>query len=243
MKKPTLLALGVLAVLSGISQATTIAFWDFNNGFSSPTGNSPRQTQIVHTATTGAGILYQQRADTDHNGKTGVAFDGTAYGLGSVTAGVAMAWDDVAKTGENDAEFFIAFSTAGFTNLVVSFDIKGTTISSYDLKYALTNLVDLVNPTDVAGTIKGFDGSQQDVLNDSAVSVNSTAFTRITIDFAALGVTAVNNKSTVVLRFDDWESNDDLSIDNLLITGTAIPEPSAALLGCVALLGLARRRR
>jgi hypothetical protein len=53
----------------------------------------------------------------------------------------------------------------------------------------------------------------------------------------------VDNQGTVVLRFDDWESNDDLSIDNLLITGTAVPEPSAALLGCVALLGLARRRR
>jgi hypothetical protein len=240
MKKPILFALGAFAALSGISQAATIAFWDFNNGYAST--NSPRQTQIIHNATTGAGILYQQRADTDHNGKGGVAFDGSAYALGSVAAGVAMAWDDVAKTGANDAEFFIAFSTAGFTNLVVSFDIKGTSISSYDFKYALTGLVDVTNPPDVTGTIKAFDGTQQDVLDDSAVN-SPTAFTRVTIDFSLLGITALDNQSTVSLRFDDWESNDDLSIDNFLITGTAVPEPSSALLGGVALLGLMRRRR
>jgi hypothetical protein len=113
---------------------------------------------------------HRDQRHRDPNGKGGVAFDGTANGLGAVTAGSAMAWDDVAKSGENDAEFFIAFSTAGFTNLVVSFDIKGTLIESFDLKYSLSSLIDVTNPTDVIGTIKAFDGSQQDFLNDQAVS-------------------------------------------------------------------------
>ena len=35
-----------------------------------------------------------------------------------------MAWDDVSKSGDNDAEFFITFSSAGFPNINLYFDIR-----------------------------------------------------------------------------------------------------------------------
>ncbi len=242
---PSLLACGLAVALANTSSAAVIGFWDFNNGFALA-NNVP---QIVHNATTGAGILYQQRADTDGNGKGGNAFVDAGNSLNSI-AGQAMAWDDVAKTGENDAEFFITFSTFNFTNIVVSFDIKGNAtagsgINSYDLKYALTGLVDVTNPGAVIGTIKDFDGGLSTVVYDDQLNANSTTFSRITIDFSALGITAMDNQNVVALRFDDWEANDALSIDNFLITGTpvGVPEPAAAVLGGLGLLGFLRRRR
>lgn len=255
---PALVTGGFLAALSSSSSAAVLGFWNFNDGFAV----SNKTVQIVHNASSGSGTLYQQRADTDGNGKGGNAYDGSANGLGSVSAGVAMAWDDVAKSGDNDAEFFVAFSTTGYTNIVVSFDVKGNStagsgISSFDLKYAFSGLTNVTNPNaDVTGTIKEFDplNPHYDGLNDQVVPANTnTGFQRVSIDLTSLvnqlntitpGYSAsIDDQSTVVIRFDDWELNDAMSIDNLLITGTAIPEPSAALLGGVALLGLLRRRR
>lgn len=46
-----------------------------------------------------------------------------------------------------------------------------------------------------------------------------------------------------VLAIDGGQSNDRMRLDNFLITGTAVPEPSAALLGSIGLLALLRRRR
>jgi hypothetical protein len=253
-------SLNLAFVASGLVAARYSRYYAAVNGcldFNDWLAVATKTEQIVHNATTGAGILYQQRGDTDGNGKGGNAFDGSASGLGSVSAGVAMAWDDVAKSGDNDAEFFITFSTFNFTNIVVSFDVKGNAtvgsgINSFDLKYALTAPTDAVNPPDVTGTVKVFDpaGIHYDGLNDQATPAGTnTGFQRVTIDMAALiatlppGSPSIDNQGNITLRFDDWETNDAMSIDNVLITGTAIPEPSAALLGGVALLGLLRRRR
>jgi uncharacterized protein YbjQ (UPF0145 family) len=244
MKKPTVLTI-LACALSAFSlqsaSAAVIAYWDFNNGFA-VANNS---VQITHTASVGNGVLYQQRADTDGNGKTGTVFSGE--GITSVS-GVAMAWDDVAKSGDNDAEFFVVFSAANFSNVVVSFDIRGNAnggIVSYDLKYALTGLVNVTNPTpEVVGTVKDFAGGLSTGLLADQPITTSTAFTRITLNLSTLTANAVDNQAVVALRFDDWESNDAMSIDNLLITGTAIPEPSSlALFGGVAIIGLLRRRR
>ena len=245
MNKPILPAFLVCLLAAGSlgsTSAAVIGYWDFNSGFAA----ADKSVQIVHTASTGAGILYQQRADTDGNGKGGNAFSDAGNAITAV-AGQAMAWDDVAKTGDNDAEFFVTFSTFNFTDIVVSFDIKGNAgggITSYDLKYALTGLVDVTNPTpEVVGTVKDFAGGlSTTVFDDQAIST-STAFTRITLNLSGLTGNAVNNRGTVAIRFDDWEANDALSIDNFLVTGTAVPEPSIALLGALGLLGALRRRR
>lgn len=237
----TLLVCGVTAILSNSCPASVIAFWDFNNGFAVP-DQSP---QIVHTATIGSGILYQQRGDTDGNGKGGNAFVDVANGI-NATAGVAMAWDDIAKSGANDAEFFLTFSTTDLSNIILSFDIRGnaTIVPSFDLKYSLTDLVDVVNPPDVTGTIKDFSGGlSTTIYNNYTVNAGAT-FTRVTLDLSS--VTALDNQSVVSLRFDDWSNgtgNNDMRIDNVLVTASPVPEPSTALLGSLGLLGLLLRRR
>jgi len=231
--------------LYGSANAALISYWDFNDGFALPDDT----VQFVHSASQGSGTIYQQRADTDGNGKQGVAFVDAANGI-NATSGKGMGWNDVGKGGDNDAEFFIVINTSGFTNIKIRFDLLGnnemkdgavTGIQSYDLKYSTATLVDVVNPPDVTGTIKDFDtGSSTSIENNTDV-FNPQTFTEVNVDLSA--TTAVNDQSYVALRFDDWKENDDMSIDNVLVTGTAVPEPQSAMLALVGSFFLLLRKR
>jgi hypothetical protein len=221
---------------------SVIANWDFNDGYD--VGNDT--PQIVHSASFGSGTLYQQRADTDGNGKGGNAF--SQFGITS-SAGKAMAWDDVGKSGDNDAEFFVTFSTTGYQNINMYFDILGNEddgIVSFDLKYDFNALEDS-NPADVSGTVKDFNaGSSNDFLNNETLPVSINAidadFTQISVSFAGL----LDNQNFVAIRLDDFKENDAMSIDNVVITGTVIPEPSTYALGLASLalvVTLLKRKR
>jgi hypothetical protein len=237
MKQTIIISL--LGLIAPMAQATVIAFWDFNNGYDAGIG----QVQIVHSASVGSGTLYQQRADIDGNGKGGNAFVDAGNSI-NVVGGVAMAWDDIAKTGDNDAEFFITFSTVNLTDVIVSFDLRGnsTIIPSFDLKYSLTSLEDVTNPGNVVGTIKDFAGGlSTEIYNNQSINAGAS-FQRVVLDLSS--ITALNNQTIVALRFDDFDNgtgNNEMRIDNLLIT--AVPEPSSALLGGLGMLALLRRRR
>lgn len=239
MKTTLRIVAGMSGMAMAASQGALIAFWDFNDGFDVPDGTP----QIVHAASAGTGVLYQQRADTDGNGKGGTVFVDASLGI-DVAEGKTMAWDDVSKTGDNDAEFFISLPTVGFTDIEVSMDIKGNPdagIVSYDLKYSLTALQDVTNPGDVIGTIKDFAGGVSlEIFNNQPVTTTDLGFIRAVANLSSLDI--LENQNVLVLRFDDWKENDALSIDNILVTGTAVPEPAAATLGLIALAGLLRRR-
>lgn len=245
-KTVTAAATFLLAFGGSVYGAELIGFWDFNDGFDV----ADESVQIVHAASLGSGTLYQQRADTDGNGKGGNAFSqsglsGSPASI-SVSDGKSMAWDDVGKSGDNDAEFFITFSTTGLTDIEISFDIEGNDddgISTYDVKYDFNALEDVTDPGDVTGTIKDFaGGNSTDFLNNTAApgGINDPeAFARATIDFGS----ALDNQSFVAVRFDDFEDNDAMSIDNVLVT--AVPEPGtyAAIVGLLAFGLVAYRRR
>ncbi len=232
-------------VLASSASANLVAFWDFNDGFDVGSG----AVQIVHAASSGTGTLYQQRADIDGNGKGGNAFIDAANSI-NASAGQSMAWDDIAKSGDNDAEFFLTFSTLGLSNIVVSFDLYGRAdapVVSFDVKYDTNALVDAVNPGAVVGTIKDFDSSlSTEFLNNQSVpaGTNDPSFQRVVVDFSS--ATALNNQSFVAIRFDDFDrdtGNNSMRIDNVMVT--AVPEPSAfaALAGVIALGLVALRRR
>lgn len=243
---PVLLA----AALTGSSSAVVVAFWDFNDQFD--VGDNA--IQIVHSATSGisgtsSGIIYQQQADIDGNGKIGTGFPESVPPT-PPAEDKAMGWNDVKTKNDGNAEFFVTFSTTNFDNIIVSFDISGNAvvgsgISRFDLKYALTDLQDIPNPGQVSGTIKDFNGGNSFLLINNRVISTPTdgSFVRLTYNLSSLSTGAVNNQGFVAIRFDDWKENDDMAIDNLLITGTAIPEPSALLLASFAGISLLRRRR
>ncbi|MCP5532177.1 MAG: hypothetical protein H7A49_10345 [Akkermansiaceae bacterium] len=237
-----LLSAVLITAICPNSDAAVLAFWDFNNGFV----EADASPQIVHGSVIGVANLYQQRADTDGNGKGGNAFADAANGINAV-AGQSMAWDDIAKSGDNDAEFFLVFSTIGYKDIEISFDFQnnGTSpIESYDLKFSLNTLQDVTNPGDVSGTVKDFAGGvSTEITNNTAVSA-STSFTRVAVNLSSQ--TAINDQGYVAIRFDDWQNgaaNDDMRIDNVLITGNLVPEPSAAVLAGLGALALLRRRR
>lgn len=239
MNKPSLLyALLLPVIVSTSSHAGLIAFWDFNDGFS----EDDETSQIVHNASQGLGTLFQQRADTDGNGKGGIIYVDTDNNI-NTTAGRAMAWDDIGKSGDNDAEFFMVIDTSGFKDITLRFDIQGNDVvgsgvNSFDLKYSLNPLVDVTNP-DVSGTIKDFAESTS-IANNTAIG-NPLTYTEVTVDLSS--VTAINDQGLVVLRLDDWDGNDDMRIDNFSITGTAVPEPHSATLAMIGSMALLLRRR
>ena len=235
------------AISSQKANAEIIAFWDFNTPFDFP----DESLQIIHDASIGNGTLYQQRADTDGNGKGGVAFSDPASGI-DVIDGRSIAWDDIAKNGDNDAEIFVEISTLGFTNLEVRFDLRGNgdgtdEINRYDLDVDLNPLVDISVSFDNGnrtGTIKDFAvADPTSILNNREINANGSTFITESIDLSSH--TELNNQTTVALRFDDFQENSSMRIDNLLITGvTAIPEPtSAAFLVALSVMPLIRRRR
>jgi len=236
-----LTTLAATACSLGTAHATLLAFWDFNNGFDAGSG----AVQIAHPASIGSGTLYQQRAEIDGNGKGGIAYTDPSNGI-DAAAGRSMAWDDVGKSGENDAEFFIEFSTTGFKEITIRFDVQGNAdhgITSFDLKYDTNPLVDVTDPPDVTGTIKDFAGGlSTSILNNEPFTPGiNAAYVEQVVDLTA--ITGLDNQSTLVLRFDDIKDNDDMRLDNLRITGVPVPEPTSALLASLSLLGVFLRRK
>jgi len=235
-------------LLAAAPAATLIAFWDFNDDYDAGDG----AVQIVHTASQGSGTLYQQRAEIDGNGKGGVSYSNATIGI-DATAGKAMAWDDIGKSGDNDAEFFLEFSTAGYKDIQIRFDVQGndgSPIVSFDLKYSTNTLEDVTDPPDVTGTIKDFQGGvSTEIFNNEpfTAGLNDPRYVEQTINLSS--VTGLNDQSYLALRFDDFvkdTGNDDLRFDNILITGTPVPEPASgllALLGATAFLLRRKTRR
>lgn len=229
--------------LASVKGESVIAFWDFNDGFDEPN----ETVRIQHLASIGSGTLYQQRADTDGNGKGGLAYANASLSI-NASDGRAMAWNDISKSGDNDAEFFVEFSTVGFTGIQVRFDVLGdgdvnSEIVSYDLKYDVNPLVEVTNPGDVVGTVYDFAGGlSTTVFNNQPISPNGDTFITETIDLS--GIAEVNDQSVVILRIDDLDGNDSLRFDNFLVTGvTAIPEPSTAVALALAFAFVVGRRR
>lgn len=242
--------------MGSASAAESIAFFDLNTGFSE-TGDP---VQITHPSSDGQSTLYQQRADIDGDGIDG-AFVGTAYSNPSLgiasAAGAGLLWDDRAKSGDNDAEFFVLTSTSGYKDIQIHFNVRGDGIDSFDFKYDFNSLQD--TPTNLAAngdpeelfTIKDFlngDSFRPDQLDGTNVSFSDfpvdavSGFTNVTYDLSPQ--TDINNQPVFAFRIDDLQGNNAIIFDNVLITGTAVPEPgTCAMLALISAGMIGRRRR
>ena len=243
-----LLATLTLTICSSVqAQQQVIAFWDFNDGFVV----QDETPQIVHQPTIGSGVLYQQRAETDGNGKDGNPFTSAELGIDTSTnlnADQAIAWDDFANAGDNDAEFFMVVSTLGFENIEISFDYQGNDddldgdgvnvsdgFIQYDARFSLLPLIEVTVPDVGPVVIKDFDGASTDLLptgTSVAVINSSTIFQRDLL----MAPASVNNQAVFAFRLDEFEGNDSVRFDNVLITGTPMGDP--ALCGDVDLSGV-----
>ena len=235
-----LLSAIVITTASSAHAQSVIAFWDFNDGFDA----GADQVQVAHSATIGSGTIYQQLADIDGNGKGGVDYMNSIFGI-NAAAGRGIAWDDVAKSGANDAEMFLEFSTLGFTDIQISFDLQGNDmggINRYDLKYDNNPLEDITDPNGSGVLIKDFMGGNSTTFaNNVSITTSIDSYTRFTVDLS--GEAAANNQANFAVRFDDIQENDDARFDNFLIIGTAVPEPSSLAVCMLALGGVCLRRK
>jgi len=248
--------LALVLCASAQAQQQTIAFWDFNGSdFDDGLLGEDEDPQIIHAPSIGSGVLYQQRADTDGNGKGGNAYTSALLGI-NVADGRAIAWDDFSKSGDNDAEFFAVVATTGFENIQISFDYRGNDDDAdgddvndgdgfigFDAKYSLSDLIDVVvDDVDLAQSIKDFDGESIDLLVNVVLDNDSTAYNRITLNAPA----GASDQSVFAFRLDDFSENDSVRFDNVLISGTAIaaiPEPSTLAWVCMSGIAMVSRRR
>ncbi len=226
----TLLLASVSLVICSTADAQqqTIAFWDFE-----AVVGQDEAPQIVVAPSIGTGTLYQQRADTDGNGKGGAPFVDSALGI-NVPASRAIAWDDFGKSGDNDGEFFVVVSTVGYENIQVSFDYKGNDdnldgdavniadgFTRFDAKYTLSDLVDVTLSFDgniTFVTIKDFAVPSIDLLTNVTVTNDSVNYQRMVLNAPA----TANDQAVFSFRLDDFEGNDSVRFDNVLISGTPI---------------------
>jgi hypothetical protein len=182
---------------------SVLAIWDFGDNKDSYTESPAYYNTIVSPTLTLAG------SDIDDNGKDGTAYMDAA-GIAHIV-GQAAAWDDINKSGsDNDAALFITLNTTGFTDLVIRWDYKSESATSFDFDYR-------IGDEDWTG-----------IVNNKPITPGWSDDQWYSV---SLDLSAVDDQSFVQLRLDDLtkdDGNDKFAIDNIEITG--IPEPATMML-------------
>jgi len=181
------------------------------------------------------------------NGKTGSAY--TAQGNTGGNSGYGVFADSTLNRVAGDTStggslLLLNNSTAGTASLngkYLTFSLSSAGYKDLSLTYAtrVTNGV-----TASQAWSYSTDGTSYTSLGTIAPSANGTFATQ-TLNLAS--VTALNNKSAFYLRMTYTTANPGGSqaFDNVQLTGTAVPEPTAiaSVCGALALAGLRRKRR
>jgi hypothetical protein len=213
------LTLSALALPSA-AQATLITYFNFN-GYD---GNSS-----TINADSGSGVITLQTAAEDPwpadrlDATTGTELNR----VGTDPAGTALGLQK-----ENNGTLTIGFSSAGYDNLELSFAARdpGSSFDSLALSYEYS-----------------INGDDWMTIGDP-VSPNINQYSIVTFDLSE--VAALNNQASLFLRLTFTGANPNantyLSIDNLQINGTGVPEAQSLAMAGVAVLlfgGVAYRRR
>ncbi|MFA5239491.1 MAG: PEP-CTERM sorting domain-containing protein [Phycisphaerae bacterium] len=212
----------LLLVLSSTASAELMAVWTFGP-------NSTEYTLVPqYEYVSGVPTLAAGNADYDLNGGDGTAFIDAAGN--SHIDGQALHWNDVSKSGDNDAYIIITIDTTGWQDMAIRWDYMSdnggdkTGPVSFDLDYQIGD--------------SGWIG----ILDNCAITKDDL-WHEFSYDLSLL--TAVNNLPSVQFRIDDFDENDlsgDYWQDNIQITGTPIPEPISAVLFALGGAALLRKR-
>lgn len=221
-----------------VGQTGVFAYWNFNSlsiGTASNPGSGGVPTSISSnfgSATVSlagwAGTVDDFAGATLNAQNLGSGVDVAGASLSLIAGGVSAPFPG------NGSSILFNLNLTSYADLTVSFDTRGTSTGFNANTWAYS--VDGGSFTTIAG-----------------VSTATRTTTFATASFSLSAISAIENQSNVVLRYTvdgATSGSGNNRIDNLTIAGTyspaaAIPEPStyAAILGGVALLGVAARRR
>ncbi len=236
------MAFSVLAAVSS-QAATTIALGTTTQNFNSIGSGLPTDWTVRTGATaTALGTTQTFTTTTSTWADTAGAFKNVAASTGQVSTATttvqnnatdrALGLRQIGTFGDPGASFNFLFGTTGRQITALSIDLMMLSVqtrsTSFSIQYGIgtapTSFTTLGTYTDPA-------------------AFGTTPFTFTTADFG----TNLNNQSDVYFRVvaltasTGTGSRDTVAIDNFSIT--AVPEPSAALLGSLGAIALMRRRR
>lgn len=190
----------LLAAAPPLASADELAVWNFNDSDLNVDHGSGTLTSNFNPAN----ILFA--AGTTTNARQGDA------------AGQAISLQGGTSTANNGRNITLNVSTAGFSNIVVSFATQGTStgFNSNQFQYSLDGLT---------------------FLNFSTPYVPATAFGSIPLVFTLSSIIGLNDNANAAFRilFNGASSSTGTNrIDNIVIEGTAaatssIPEPTTAV--------------
>jgi hypothetical protein len=207
----------LLFAAAPIAAADELAVWNFNDSDLNVDHGSGTLTSNFNPAN----VLFA--AGTTNNARQGD------------TAGQSLSLQGGTGTANNGRNITLNVSTAGFSNIVVSFATQGTStgFNSNQFQYSLDGLtfVDFSTPYTPA-----------------------TAFGSIPLVFTLAGIVGLNDNANAAFRIlfnGASSSTGNNRIDNIVIEGTAaaatsVPEPTTAVLllsGLSGLYGVRKRRR
>lgn len=219
--------------------AATVSQWNFNStaadtafttGNSSPSTGSGTASLLTTTASFATGVANGGSSDpalTDNSGWSIAGFP--AATLGDLTAG---------------AQFLV--DTTGYESIIFTFDLRHSNSSSrYEaVQYTLNGTVWTTGVffTGDAGDT-WFNGRSVDLSGIAQAGNNPNFGVRVVSAFekTTTGIGAVSYAATAAASAYAVTGN--WRFDMVTVSGTAVPEPTAALLGSIGLLGLLRRRR
>jgi hypothetical protein len=204
----------IFLAASKAANADELAVWNFNDSDLNVDHGSGTLTSNLNVAN----ILFA--AGTTNNARQGDP------------AGQALSLQGGTGTANNGRNITFAVSTAGFSNILVSFATQGTST--------------------------GFNSNQFQYSTDGITFVDfsppytpATAFGAVPLVFSLAAIVALNNNPNAVFRivFNGATSSTGTNrIDNIVVEGTStvtatIPEPTSALLLLTGISGLYKLRR
>ena len=216
------------AISCSLSSAATIVSYDFAGG------------SVSTTTTDGA-----TGSDITFGAFTGGASAPSVSGTSNVVFARTNATG--AATGDGDS-LADAITNANYATITVTAGANDIALESFEFNYWFTSGFGggdfrTYVTSDIAGFTDGNEHGFGQVLDNSRPNAGAQVLEQI--DISSLGTLGSGNSVEFRIYFTDnsTASNRIHRVDDVAVIGTIIPEPSTALLGGLAFLGLLRRHR
>ncbi len=219
LKLALLSVAGIIAMTASSADAALIAYWNFNT-LSITTAGAPG------TGTIPASIAADSGTGTiDLSTFTGLIDDFAGTTLNALNGDPAEESLSLVSNAGNGSSISFTFSTLGLEGIVLTADVRGTGTGFTTGVWSYTT-----------------NGTDYTPISGNNIATTSTTFATLTADFTS--VTGMDNMASVTLVYTvsgATSASGNNRLDNVQIN--SIPEPAAALLGALGLLGLLRRGR